>query len=511
MKLRARLALVVLATAVPVIAGVALLRERLQWAATEQSLADYARDRMLAGGREACEANPDVFPPRPGMRPGDRVLPPRGAPPGLNVPPAPAGPLGPNAPRNAPQGLPPEPAPESREFPLRAALAVEVRTELWAYGPDFVSRNRDAPTFPSDVRHELEQGAAHASAEWFVPTHDGIAVGVRMPWDEGPCAYVLVRRSQVDPPGAQRGMLLGAAVLLVVLLAAVMFTAAPIVERIRRLTREVRASAAARYASPADVSGDDEVTELAQAFNAAAGEVRSNLEAIESREQALRSFVENTTHDVMVPLTVLQGHLTAIRRRVESGEAVDRTSVLDALQEAHYMGSLIHNLSAVARLEQEGAKLASASVDLAALVERAVARHAPIAKARGIALEHAVPPEPLSATGDVTLLEQAVSNLIHNAVRYVEPGGHVAVVLARSGTRFSLRVLDDGPGIPPDIRSRVFERAFRADSARTRHPGGLGLGLSIALDVAQRHGFELELRSPETGGAEFELRGEARA
>ena len=53
--------------------------------------------------------------------------------------------------------------------------------------------------------------------------------------------------------------------------------------------------------------------------------------------------------------------------------------------------------------------------------------------------------------------------------------------------------------------------ADRADSARTRHPGGLGLGLSIALDVAQRHGFELELRSPETGGAEFELRGEARA
>lgn len=506
MKLRARLALVVLATAVPVIAGVALLRERLQWAATEQSLADYARDRMLGGGREACEANPEVFPPRPWLRPENRV-PPRGLPPGVEPP------LGPGAPRGVvgARGALPGAATEPREFPSGSALSVEVRTELWAYGPDFVSRNREAPSFPNEIRAAIEQGAAHASAEWFVPTHDGIAVGARMPWHDGPCAFVLVRRTQVDPPGAERGLLLGTAVLLAVLLAAVMFTAGPVVERMRRLTRQVRESAAARYANPADVSGADEITELAEAFNLAASEVRGNLEALESREQALRSFVENTTHDVMVPLTVLQGHLTAIRRRTESGESVDRTSVLEALQEAHYMASLIHNLSAAARLEQNHVSIDRSRVDLVALVERAVARHAPIAKARGISLEHAVPPESLGTHGDVTLLEQAVSNLIHNAVRYVEPGGHVAVVLARQGASFSLRILDDGPGIPAELRNRVFERAFRSDEARSRHPGGLGLGLSIALDVARRHGFQLELRSPEAGGAEFELRGEASA
>ncbi|MBM3990221.1 MAG: HAMP domain-containing histidine kinase [Planctomycetes bacterium] len=388
-------------------------------------------------------------------------------------------------------------------------MAVEVRTELWAYDPNFVSHNPMAPTFPTAIREALVAGSAHASAKWFVPSQDGIAVGVPMPWRDGPCAYVLVRRSQVEPPGALLSMLLGPSALLAVLFLAMMVTAGPVVERIRRLTREVRASAEARYSRPADVSGSDEVTELARAFNAAATEVRSNLEAIESREQALRSFVENTTHDVMVPLTVLQGHLTAIRRRVETGSAVERTTILEALQEAHYMGSLIQNLSAVARLEQEGTTLACTRVDLAALVERTVARHTPIAKARGIVLEYAVPPEPLAARSDVTLLEQAVSNLIHNAVRYVEPGGHVAVVLARAGTRFSLRVLDDGPGVPAELRERVFERAFRADSARTRHPDGLGLGLSIALDVARRHGFELELRAPEAGGTEFELRGDA--
>jgi hypothetical protein len=244
-KLRARLALTLLATAIPVIAGIAVLRERLQWAATEQGLANYALDRMQNGGREACEQNPEVFPPRPMLRPPDRQPPPgRGAP-------------LPNRPRLNPLGTgggPPLEAPATSDPRL---LGIEVRSELWAYGPDFHSRNREAPTFPSEIRAALEAGASHASVEWFVPTHDGIAVGVRMPWDEGPCAFVLVRRSQVDTPGAQQGLIAGAAVLLVVLLSTAILSAGPVVARIRTLTEQVRESAASRYARPADVRGSD--------------------------------------------------------------------------------------------------------------------------------------------------------------------------------------------------------------------------------------------------------------
>jgi signal transduction histidine kinase len=199
--------------------------------------------------------------------------------------------------------------------------------------------------------------------------------------------------------------------------------------------------------------------------------------------------------------------LTALRRASESGAGVERTVVLDSLQEAHYMASLIQNLAAASKLESGSLELVAHPLDLNALVERAVGRHRPIAKARGIALEHAVPPTPLFTRGDVTLVEQAVSNLIHNAVRYVQPGGHVAVVLEERGARFSLRVLDDGPGVPAELRAKVFERSFRADDARSRQPDGLGLGLSIALDVAKRHGFTLELRAPAEGGAELELAG----
>lgn len=496
MKLRARLALVVLVTALPVIGGIVFLQQRLQWNAVEQSLADYAFDRMQGGGREACENAPESFPFRPGARQPERLPGPRGAPPRLRP------------------GGPPEPPARGPEAPPRGPaepLNPEVRTELWAYSPDFTSRNREAPTFPVEVREALLAGEPHASVEWFVPERNGIAVGVKMPWDTGPCAYMLVRRSRVSPPQAQRDLLIGTATVLAVLLGAVMVGAGPLVARVRRLTAQVRASAAARYATPAEVTGSDEISDLASAFNSAAGEVRASIETIENRERTLRQFVENTTHDVMVPLTVLQGHLTTLRRRFESAQGEERVVLLEALQEAHYMASLIHNLSAAARLESAAVELERHRVDLVALVERAVARHAPIARARGLALEHAVPPEPVATAGDVTLLEQAVSNLIHNAVRYVEPGGHVAVVLETRDGRFALRVLDDGPGIPPELRTRVFERAFRADGARSRHPGGLGLGLTIARDVLERHGLELELRQPPEGGTEFEIRGPLQA
>jgi signal transduction histidine kinase len=112
-----------------------------------------------------------------------------------------------------------------------------------------------------------------------------------------------------------------------------------------------------------------------------------------------------------------------------------------------------------------------------------------------------VPEEGVTVRGDVTLLEQAVSNLVHNAVRYAEPGGHVAVVLERAHAgRFELRVLDDGPGVPEVLLARLGERGFRTDEARTRQPQGTGLGLHIVRDVAARLGLTLQFaRGDERG------------
>jgi signal transduction histidine kinase len=208
----------------------------------------------------------------------------------------------------------------------------------------------------------------------------------------------------------------------------------------------------------------------------------------------------------MIPLTVLQGHLTTLRERAAAGSA-EATVASSAMNEAHYLASLVHNLGAVARLDGAEAALQPGRVDLEALVARVVSRHAPVAAERGITIESATPPDPAWTRADVTLLEQAVSNVTYNAVRYNRPGGHVAVILEAEGGRFSLRVLDDGPGIPEAELSMIVQRGHRGNEARQRAPEGQGLGLHIAFRAAELHGFRLTLGPSEYGGVEARLEG----
>src|SRR6185503_14512935 len=123
-------------------------------------------------------------------------------------------------------------------------------------------------------------------------------------------------------------------------------------------------------------------------FNDAGREVRAHLSEVEEREATLRTFLANTTHDVMLPLTVLQGHLSNLRRDAATG-AFDERRLAAAAEEAHYIGSLLQNLAAAAKLEG-GRPLERHPFDLAALVERVIERHRPVASAAGVGLEHAV-------------------------------------------------------------------------------------------------------------------------
>ena len=376
---------------------------------------------------------------------------------------------------------------------------------VWAYDASYRSRNPRAPDLQRELSRALASADDVATIERDGP---GVLVAVRMPWDEGPCAVVVVRRP--TPPEERMGRTLGpvlivsaAAVLLAVL------AAGPIVRRIRVLTERVRGGGADVAGA---VGGEDEVAELARAFEESRAKIVAQLDELSQRDEALRTYIANTTHDVMIPLTVLQGHLAAMERALDGGEGMDAPRVRQALEEAHYIASLLHNLNAAARLRTTDVEPVRESVELGGLIERVVARHAPFARQRRVDLNHAVPEGETVVLGDVTLLEQAIGNLVHNAVRYNREGGHVAVVLERDAAqaRFAVRVEDDGPGIPKGELARVAERGFRGGEARSRHPHGLGLGLAIARDVAERHGFELRLRPRDEGGLVAEIEGSLR-
>ena len=170
--------------------------------------------------------------------------------------------------------------------------------------------------------------------------------------------------------------------------------------------------------------------------------------------------------------------------------------------EATRMSSLVEDLLLLARLDA-GRPLASDEVDLTRLALEAVG------DARVVGGDHRwqldLPDEPVLAPGDEQRLHQVLTNLLNNARRHTPPGTSVTVGVREDGDRVVLSVLDDGPGLPPQLADTAFERFTRGDSARTRESGGAGLGLSLVQAIALAHGGNVSVDSAP-GRTRFEVR-----
>ncbi|AKF81763.1 histidine kinase [Myxococcus fulvus 124B02] len=506
MKLRLRLALTAMAAVLPVVVAMAYFQKSLRERSQEEVLEAATLARVQVE-RSRCEASPETWRPRPSER---GAPPPRRGEDGRPPPPRSheGGGEGRPPPRGFPggdeEGRPGRPPPPGDGDGGRAPA----RVEHFPYDAQFVSLNPRAPVLSEDMRVAASDGTVVRRFE-----QDGrrmLEVLLRMPWEGGPCAFILARREEPPPPSLlSLPPLKDWSLLVCTVVASVVLALGPVVRRIRMLTEDVRASARSGYAQPVAVRGQDEIADLARAFQEARAEIQARMAHQEAREQGLRDFLANTTHDVMTPLTVLQGNLSAMQQRVSRGEPVAATEVASAMSEAHYLASLVHNLAAATRLEAGAPHVQRSPVDLNDVVGRVLGRHQPIARQQRISLESGVPAVPVRVLGDVTLIEQAVSNVVGNGVRHGREDGHVAVVLesTREG-RFHLRILDDGPGIPEDERTRLLARGMRGNAARTRAPEGQGLGLHIAHDVAQAHGWSLSLSPSEYGGLEVCFSGE---
>jgi signal transduction histidine kinase len=372
--------------------------------------------------------------------------------------------------------------------------------EIYAYDASGRPSRGSAPALPPTMLAAMQSGDPHASRRG-----DWLEVLVRGA-DAGPCAYLLFRR-----PSQRLGPPVGLPIVLallcsLVVLAVVLALLRPIVHRIHRLRDEVHASAASGYRHEITTSGHDELAELAAAFADSGRQIARHLDAQERRERTLRGFVANTTHDVMLPLTVLQGHLAALGDSTAPGDAA--ATLRAAMQESDYIASLVRNLEVAARLDAGEPEAARDPIALSPLLARVISRHAPLARRRAVELVYAVPEHSPVVIGDLTLIEQAVSNLVQNAVLHNRAGGHVAAILEMDDAhRFRISIKDDGPGIPPDELARVLDRGERGDAARTRHPHGSGLGLSIAARVAVAHAWTFDLHPGPGGGLEVELVG----
>ena len=250
----------------------------------------------------------------------------------------------------------------------------------------------------------------------------------------------------------------------------------------------------------APVSGPQEAQEMAHSFN-------RMVEQVTSAQQAQRDFVANVSHELKTPLTSIQGFSQAIL----DGTAADPDSVDRSARiihgEAGRMHRMVEELLGLARFDAGQVELAQDKVDLSVLLANCVERMEPQAKTAGNELLLSSQ-DGLVVTGDADWLTQVFINLIDNGIRHASDA-RVDVAAGKIDSWIEVTVTDTGEGIPPEDLDRIFERFYQADRSR-RHKGGVGLGLSIAREVVQRHGGEISAESTMGLGTRFTVRLPAR-
>jgi heavy metal sensor kinase len=259
-----------------------------------------------------------------------------------------------------------------------------------------------------------------------------------------------------------------------------------------RMARQARLLTANRLGDRLPVDNpNDELGRLATVFN-------ETLTRLQSSFDQMRRFTSDASHELRTPLTAIRsvGEVGLSEKRAE-GEY--REIIGSMLEEADGLSRLVDRLLLLSRAEMGEAMLSSEAINLKTLIEEIVANLEVLAeeKQQAIAIEAETIPQ---WQGDRLVLRQALINLVDNAIKYTQLGGRIVVRLRMVDKKIAIDVIDNGPGIPEELRERVFDRFYRVDKSRSRDHGGTGLGLAIAKSAVEVQGGALSLE-PSNGSS----------
>lgn len=229
--------------------------------------------------------------------------------------------------------------------------------------------------------------------------------------------------------------------------------------------------------------------------------VLNDITRLKRLERVRQDFVANVSHELRTPITLITGFAETLETVQDPVETRRFLAIIK--RHADRMTAIIEDLLTLARLESpERTALSRASVRAAALVAHAIESLDSRPAQRHITIEATVDPELLALVNE-GLFEQALVNLLDNAIKYGPEGGTVRIAAAVDGQSLVFSVADQGPGIPARDLPRLFERFYRVDRARSKHLGGTGLGLAIVKHVAMAHGGDASVTSIEGSGSTF--------
>ena len=241
---------------------------------------------------------------------------------------------------------------------------------------------------------------------------------------------------------------------------------------------------------------DDELGELATVFN-------DTLNRLENSFAELKRFTADASHELRTPLTALRT-VGEVGLRPGDDSAVLRETIGSMLEEAHRLGDLVDGLLLLARADNRGVKVHRENLAVSDLLGEVRESLQILADEKRQRLEVGGQPG-INVYADRLLLRQAIFNLVHNAIRHSPPETAIVLRVQRTSGSVVIECADEGPGIAPEHRAKIFERFYRVDNARSRDEGGAGLGLAIAKWSVEIQGGNISIENSGSAGSVFRI------
>ena len=250
-----------------------------------------------------------------------------------------------------------------------------------------------------------------------------------------------------------------------------------------------------------EVHGADEMAALGRAFNAMTSSLQDTITRYDELAKLQQRFVSDVSHELRTPLTTIRMAEDIVWDNREDLPAHARRSAELLHDQTERMEQMLADLLEISRYDAASALLDAEERDLRPIVTRVVEACAELAQRQGVPVE-VVAPARASAEIDERRIERVIRNLVVNAIEHAD-GTRVTITVATSATDVACRVRDRGVGMTQEVADHVFDRFYRADTARARTTGGTGLGLAIATEDVAIHGGRLQAYGEPGKGASF--------
>jgi len=323
-------------------------------------------------------------------------------------------------------------------------------------------------------------------------TKDGNTVGIlvtrRMPFEGQPREVEFIQR-------INRTLLYGALISAVISLLLGIFLSRTLTRPIRELTQATHAVSQGDFSQQVPIRSNDELGELAQAFNKMSMELSRS---VNMRKQ----MTADIAHELRTPLSLILGHAEAVHDGVLAPTSENFEIIRE---EATRLEHLVNDLRTLSLADAGELSVSLQTLEPERLVNEVATLYQHQAQRKNVSLELDIPSLLPDVEVDPGRMTQVLTNILDNALRHTPEGGRILLSAKEVNDQIELAVQDSGPGLKAEDLNRIFERFYRTDSARQREEGGSGLGLAIAKSIVQAHGGQLSAESGAPSGLRIRI------